>query len=111
MIKVYRASGNPVNLEHVNLFREEHEQFYDKVVKKFNIKETDKLSPEMSERLSKLFKRKENFLMKKYPLEADWPEITTEKEWKEKVKQYGNIMVSRDVSKDTLIYVIFDIEV
>lgn len=110
-VKVCRASGNPVKYEHIEQFQQEHRNIYDKVMKKFKLTETSKIDEKLSERLTKLFDRINISLLKKYPLEEEWDMVTEQEAWHELIKQYGNIMISRDKEKNQLIYVIFDIEV
>lgn len=110
-VKVYRASGNPVDYNHIEAFTNEHRAIYDKVIAKFQLKPTDTLSPELSQRLNKLFDRINKSLLKKYPLEAEWDEIKDSEKWLEAIQQYGNIMISKNQENGNLVYVIFDVEV
>ncbi len=111
MIKVFRASGNPVEYDHINKFTEEHREIYDKVIKKFNLGPTDTLSPELSQRLNKLFDRLNKTLMKKYPVESQWQEVKSKEEWSNLVDKHGSIMITKNQETNELVYVIFDVEV
>lgn len=109
-IKVVRASGNPLKQEHVEEFHKMHAEIYDKVIKKYVKDPSKPLEEALSKRLEKLFNYlNKRVFLKKFPFEGEWPLLTTEEQWMEKIDQYGNISVSKHEGK--IVYVILDIEI
>jgi hypothetical protein len=108
-VKVCRVSGQPVKLEHIELFQKEHRALYDKVMAhlKQNPDRPEIMDKETAERFEKLFTRLEKGLLVKYPNEDAWPEIKEQDAWLEKVAQYGPIMLAKS-EEGELVYVIYD---
>lgn len=111
-VKVFRASGNPIDPAHIEEFHKLHAEIYDKVKLKY-VKDTTKaLDPALSARLEKLFNwLNKRVFMKKFPHEVLWDEVCSKEQWLEKVEHYGNICISKNRDNGELIYVILDVEV
>lgn len=108
-VKLCRASGQPVKIEHLDLFRNDYRTLYDRVVDKF-VAKGQHLDMAVAQRMDKLLARLEKKLHKVYPnVEyVDYPQ--TETEWMSMVQQYGPVMVAINRDDQSLALVIYDLD-
>lgn len=107
-IKAIRKSGYPVNLEEKDAMINEWRETFDRAFQKCKVKDSDKIPDQL--RLQKLLGRLERVIGNKYSTVVDWDLIKSDEEWKNKVTEYGNIMVTTHTGTGELLYVIMDEE-
>jgi len=109
-IKVYRASGGPIAMEHMDKFNEERAILYDKVMEKYmpGNKSPDDATKKV---MDKVYDRCLNSLYKKYPVISEWDYLKNKKQIVAKVKEF-NFPIAMAVARDTeeLVYVVLDID-
>lgn len=107
-VKVCRASGLPIQMEHIEAYDKEFKAVYDKVIAKLGLIENMPLTEEQSVRSNKLLTRVQKSLLRKYPVVGEWPFLATAEAWVEKVKQVGPITCAINSETQQLAYVIMD---
>lgn len=109
--KVCRASGMPVQLDHIEKFQDEYRILYDKILNKFHDGQNKFIDAAMSQRMNRLLSRLEKRLHLKYPNTADWSFLTTPEAWAAKIVEV-NAPIALAKARDTneLTYVILDTE-
>jgi hypothetical protein len=100
-IKVCRMSGLPVELEDMNIYKDEFRRLYDKA---------ERLCKQDMLRLNLKIVKIEKALQAKYPTVQDVDFPTTQESWKELQTKYGNILVSQHRHTGELLFVISDQE-
>lgn len=108
-IKICRASGQPVNQAHLELFQNEYRSLYDRVLDKCVPKKKERLmDAKDADRIDRLLMRLERALYKKYPNVEHIPCPTTNADWEALVRQYGPVALAIDSEIDKLALVIMD---
>lgn len=112
-VKVCRASGMPVKIESIALYRQEYQVLYDKVMRRFGLDaEVPKLlGPDEAKRINWLLERCDKRLLKKYPNMEEWALPTNANEWADLIAQHGPIMVAKTEDTGETSLVIFDIQI
>jgi hypothetical protein len=100
----------PVILDHIESYKHEYQQLYDKVMAKVGMLDNKLITIEMQERSNKLLNRIEKILLKRYPNSGLWPELKTQKAWFERVDEYGPVAVARSEAGD-MAYIILDVPI
>lgn len=110
MVKVYRASGQPVKVENIEMYHKEAARIYDAVLAKNNVSNTNVMDQAQSEYLTKLFTRIDKILLKKYPTTDEWPLMSEPSEMVKAVETYGPVAMAKNQETGELVYVILDVQ-
>jgi hypothetical protein len=108
-LRVLRATGNPIEPEHIEQFKQEFKILYDRVLGRIGLTERSVPTPEQAARADRILQRCERLLLRKYPSEAKWPFMQSFEEVRERVKKYGAVAVLTDPETQDLVYVILDV--
>lgn len=97
-IKVYRMSKLPVNTNHLEAYKNEWRNEYDKLweANRRDMKALEIKSDELEQRL-----------IEKYPNVSEWDWETSQRNWKYLTKKYGPISIA-SAENGQLIYLIMD---
>jgi len=109
-IEVCRASGMPIRMEYIKLWRQDFKEEYDRVELKHTKSVPGKQKVVDMVSLSKELESFEESLKVKYPVTDAWDMLTTKKAWKEKLTEYGTIAMTKHGNGKDIVYVIMDVE-
>jgi hypothetical protein len=109
-LRVCRASGMPVQIDHIEKFQSEYRTAYDKILDKFHTAQTKAIDAQLSQRMTRLLARVEKSLHRKYPNASEWDFMSDTESWSAKVTEYGPIALAQNRDTKELTYVILDVE-
>jgi hypothetical protein len=113
MVKVCRASGMPVTIEHIEGYKADWQAIYDKVMLKvgFTPDSLHKGTPEMNARAQRILNRVERLLLKRYPNTGLWAELKSRRAWLKAVEQHGPIAVAKSLDGGDMVYILLDVPI
>ncbi len=107
-VRLMRASGRPLDPNHVILYQSEFASVYDKIQARFGATDTTIWKPEDAERAQKLLERCDLIIRGRYPHIVEEPYPTYAK-LQRKIKHYNaEIVFSLEPSSGNLVMVIMD---
>jgi len=102
-----RISGDPVRLNDIKKMKKHWQDVFDAIMLKCKLK--DSQSVDML-RVNKLADRCERIIQAQYNVTEDWDYLESREQWNEKIKEFGGLMVTKNVETDELVYVIMDVD-
>ena len=107
-LRIARASGNPLDPNHVIFYQQDYERTFNAIQKKLGIDDSTALTEEQADRFNALLGRCERIIRARYPTIGlvKWQAYT---QLKRKMKYYGApILVSIEASSGKLCYIVMD---
>ena len=109
MVKVVRASGLPVDKDKLDSYKNEWKELVDKVELKCRVVQEESKTAKLDIlRMQALLARLEKILARKYTLIDEWSSNLSNKEWRKRLDEYGNIMIASARDSEDIVYVIMD---